>query len=136
MWEALTKPEIMKKWMAETETEIAIITDWKVGSPFLIRSQIYRKMVENKGTVLQFEPEKVLAYSHLSSISRLPDRPESYVVFEFRLAAFGSQTALTVNVSSSPTEVIYKHLAFYWNGALAVLKRTIEQKEFVRDDES
>jgi hypothetical protein len=39
-------------------------------------------------------------------------------------------------VSSGPTKVIDKHLAFYWNGALAVLKRTVEQKEFVGDDES
>jgi uncharacterized protein YndB with AHSA1/START domain len=129
VWDALTNPALMKKWMSETEseTEIDIVTDWEVGSPILIRGRLHRVKFENKGTVLQFEPEKVLQYSHLSSISRLPDKPENYALFEFRLASINNQTTLTVNVSNFPTKVIYKHLAFYWNAAPEVLKRLIEE---------
>jgi uncharacterized protein YndB with AHSA1/START domain len=125
VWAALTRPELMKQWMAETEIEIS--TDWQVGSPILIGGRLYKKRFENKGRVLQFEPEKVLQYSHLSSISRLPDRPESYSLFEFQLTPIGDQTRLTINASNFPTETIYKHLAFYWNAALEVLKRLIEK---------
>src|SRR5687768_15122106 len=106
VWDALTKPALMKKWMAETEIEI--VTDWKVGSSILIRGRQHKVKFENRGTVLQFEPEKVLQYSHLSSISRLPDKPENYSLFEFRLTPSGDQTALTVNVTNFATEVIYK----------------------------
>lgn len=125
VWETLTNPELMKKWMFETE--IHITTNWKVGTPIVIRGNLNRKNFENNGTVLQFEPEKILRYSHLSSLSRLPDQPENYSVLEFRLASIENQTTLTLTLSNFPTESIYKHLAFYWNVTLEVLKRMIEE---------
>jgi len=127
VWEALTNPELMKKWMSETE--INIITDGKVGSPMIIRGNLHGIKFENKGTVLQFEPEKILQYNYLSSISRLPDQPGNYSSIEFQLALIEDQTALTVLVSNFPTEIIYKHLAFYWNVTLEILKRLIENQE-------
>lgn len=127
VWSALTDLELMKKWVSETEIEI--ITDWKVGGPILMRGRLHGVRFENKGTVLQFEPEKILEYSHLSSISRLPDKPESYSVIEFQLARVNEKTALTVRVRNFPTETIYKHLAFYWNVTLEIIKRMIEKQE-------
>jgi hypothetical protein len=118
-------PEVMKKWMFETE--IHIITDWKVGTPIVIRGKVNGKNFVNNGKVLQFEPETILRYNHLSSLSRLPDKPENYSVLEFRLAPIENQTALTLTLSNFPTESIYKHLAFYWNVTLEILKRMIEE---------
>jgi uncharacterized protein YndB with AHSA1/START domain len=126
VWDTLTAPELMKKWMSETE--IQILTDWKVGSPILIRGRLHGIKFENKGTVLQFEPQKILQYSHLSSISRLPDQPESYSIFEFQVASLGNLTTLTFTVSNFPTEIIYKHLGFYWNVTLEILKKMIEEQ--------
>ncbi len=128
VWHILTTPELMKKWMISDDIEINIIIDWKVGSPMVIRGNMNGKNFENNGTVLQFETEKTLRYSHLSSISRLPDQPESYSIVEFRLQPVESQTILSLTVSNFPTESIYKHLAFYWNVTLEVLKRMIENK--------
>ncbi len=125
VWDTLTNPELMKKWMSETE--INIITDWKVGNPIVIRGNLHGIHFENKGTVLQFELEKILQYNHLSSLSRLPDKPENYSVVEYRLAPIENQTTLTLTLSNFPTETIYKHLAFYWNVTLEILKRMIEQ---------
>ncbi len=127
VWEALTTPELMKKWMSESE--IDIFTDWIVGHPFIIRGRLHGIKFENTGTVLAFIKEKVLRYSHLSSISRLPDTPESYSVFEFVLTPIDHQTSLTITVSNFPTETIYKHLVFYWNVTPEILKRMIEQPE-------
>jgi uncharacterized protein YndB with AHSA1/START domain len=124
VWEALTNPELMKKWMFEAE--IHIITDWKVGTPIVIRGHMNGKYFENNGIVLQFEPEKILQYSHLSSLSRLPDKPENYSLLEFRLAPMENRTILTLTLSNFPTESIYKHLVFYWNVTLEILKRIIE----------
>jgi uncharacterized protein YndB with AHSA1/START domain len=126
VWDTLTIPELMKKWMSETE--IDIITNWSVGSPILIRGRLHRIKFQNTGTVLQFEPGKILRYSHLSSLSRLPDKPENHSVFEFRLAPLGNQSSLAITVSNFPTETIYKHLAFHWNVTLEILKKTIEEQ--------
>ena len=127
VWDALTNPEMMKKWMSETE--INIFTDWKVGNPFVIRGRLHGINFENRGTVLQFEPEKILQYNHLSSLSRLPDQLENYSMLEFRLAPINEETSLTFTASNFPTESIYKHFAFYWNVTLEILKRMIEAEE-------
>lgn len=127
VWHVLTTPELMKKWMMP-DIEINIITDWAVGSPMLIRGNMNGKNFENNGTVLQFETEKTLQYSHLSSLSRLPDQPENYSLIEFRLQPIEKQTALALTLSNFPTESIYQHLAFYWNVTLEALKRMIEEQ--------
>ena len=126
VWHMLTTPELMKKWMISDDIEISISTDWKIGSPMVIRGNMNGKNFENNGTVLQFEPEKTLEYSHLSSTSRLPDQPESYSIIEFRMQPMEDLTILTLTVSNFLTESIYKHLAFYWNVTVEVLKRMVE----------
>ena len=127
VWEALTNPVLMKKWMSEDEVDI--LTDWTLGSPVLIRGKLHGIKFENKGKVLQFEPERILRYSHLSSLSRLPDKDESYSVFEFRLTPIDQETSLTLTLSNFPTESIYKHLAFYWNVTLEIIKKMIERPD-------
>jgi uncharacterized protein YndB with AHSA1/START domain len=127
VWHALTTPKIMKKWMMP-DREINIITDWMVGSPIIIRGVMNGKIFVNNGTVLQFEPNQILQYSHLSSISRLTDRPENYSIVEFRLQPIENQTTLALTLDNFPTEAIYQHLAFYWNVTIEVLKRTIEEQ--------
>ncbi|MFC6102457.1 SRPBCC family protein [Olivibacter domesticus] len=125
VWEFLTDIKLMKKWMFETE--IDIITDWKVGSPITIRVDWYKTQLENKGIILAFKPNKHLKYSHLSSLSRLPNTIENYSIIDFSLTEEENQTALTITLSNFPTETIYKHLAFYWNITLELLKKLIEQ---------
>jgi uncharacterized protein YndB with AHSA1/START domain len=125
VWDVLTDPELMKQWMSETP--IDIITDWQVGNPITIGGAWYKTRFENKGTVLQFEPERILQYSHLSSLSRLPDKIESYSIICFKLTPTENQTTLTLTLSNFPTEIIYKHLVFYWNVTLEILKKQVEQ---------
>ncbi len=124
VWQPLTKPHLMQQWMAESELEI--FTDWTVGSPFTIRGELHGIPFTNNGTVLQFIPEQQLQYSHLSSISQLPDRAENYSVVGFQLTPVAEQTNLTVTVTNFPTQAIYKHLAFYWPVAVNILKRLVE----------
>lgn len=125
VWAALTEPAIMQQWMAEEEIEIS--TDWQIGHPFVLRGQLHRVKFENRGQVLQFQPERLLQYTHASSLSRLPDEPASYTTIEFRLAPVAAQTTLTLTVWNFPTETIYKHLAFYWPVALGMVKKLLEQ---------
>src|ERR1700743_1126539 len=77
VWEALTRPELMKTWMSDSEIEI--VTTWEVGSPIIINAQevSYKTAFKNTGVVLQFLKDQVLEYSHLSSLSRLPDEADN-----------------------------------------------------------
>lgn len=115
----------MKQWMGEPEMELDIIADWKVGSPIIIRG-FHHIQFENKGYVLQFEPHRILKYDYLSSISRLPDKPENRTVIEFTLTPMEDHTSLTLTLSNFPTESIFKHVSFYWTTTLEVIKNTIE----------
>jgi len=126
VWKTLTEPDLMKQWMGESEMEIEINCTWKLNSPIII-SGFHHVKFENKGLVLQFDPHKTLKYSHLSSLSRLSDRPENYSIIEFTLTPLGNHTSLTLTVSNFPTETIFKHLDFYWRTTLEIIKDLIER---------
>lgn len=121
VWDALTNPGRMKQWMSEPDMNMEIFTDWKIGNSIAIKGFHHVKF-ENKGTILQFEPNRILKYDYLSSISRLPNRPENRTAIEFKLALLKNQTLLTVIASNFPTESIFKHVDFYWNGTIGILK--------------
>lgn len=127
VWNTLTNPELMKQWMGEPEMELEIITDWKVGNAIIIKG-FHHIQFENKGTVLQFEPNKFLQYNYLSSLSQLPDEPGNYSIIEFRLEPAEDHTALALTISNFPTETIFKHVDFYWRGTIEILKKLIEKK--------
>jgi uncharacterized protein YndB with AHSA1/START domain len=122
VWRALTDLDQMKQWVAEPVMGVEIITDWKIESPIIVKGRHNNVDFENKGTVLRFEPHSILRYSHLSSISRLPDKAENYTIIEFRLApAEENSTSLTVNVSNFPGESAFEHSQFYWRVTIVVL---------------
>lgn len=126
LWEVLTKPSLMKRWVSDSETDI--LTDWKIGGPItiLVQADSYKDYFESKGTVLQFEPEHVLQYSHLSSLSRLPEHIRNYTVITFTLIPGNGKTSLNLTLTNFPTETIYQHLAFYWGITLEIIKKSIE----------
>jgi uncharacterized protein YndB with AHSA1/START domain len=124
VWQALTDPALMKRWLSETELEV--ITDWEVGSPIVIQGPWYKTQMVNSGTVLRFESMKQLAYTHLSSISRLPDVPENYTTISFELEPNDEGTTVHLHISNFADEIIYRHLAFYWNVTLVLFKKFVE----------
>lgn len=126
VWKTLTEPALMKKWMGEPEMEINIHTDWTVNSPFIITGFHHVKFT-SKGTVLQFDENSALTYSHFSSVSRLADIPDNYSIIAFTLKPLEDQTALTVKITGFPTETIFKHLQFYWQTTIEIIKRSIEK---------
>lgn len=125
VWRALTDPAELEQWMADPKVGVQVETTWEVGAPIRVTGFHVARFV-NSGVVEHFEPPRRLRYTHLSSISKLPDVPDSYAAFEFRLEPTGAQTTLTVTVSNCANPSIFKHLEFYWNGTTGVLKRFIE----------
>ena len=125
VWIALTDPGRMTKWMGDPDIGIEVHTDWRIESPILIRGFHHIKF-ENKGTVLKYEKERRLSYTHLSSVSRLPDKYENYSILEFILTPIENHTQLTLNIEKFPTETIRRHLEFYWRATILTIKESVE----------
>lgn len=127
VWACLTRPELMKEWMGEPEMALEIEASWVVGTPIVMRG-FHHAPFRNVGTVLEFNPTSRLSYTHLSSLSRLPDEPASYTTLDFRLDSTGDTTSLKLVASGFPTASIFRHLQFYWGGTLEILKQTTERR--------
>lgn len=124
VWATLTEPALMKQWMIDSE--IDIVSEWKTGGPLVIRGNLHGLPFENRGTILQFEPGKILQYTHWSTLSEHEDVPENYSTITFGLSPEQDGTMLAFTQSGFATEVIYLHFNFYWNTALDLVRRLNE----------
>lgn len=125
VWEVITQPAQIKKWMAETPLDID--TTWEPGSPITISGPWYKTQFENKGKVLCFDPPSRLSYTHLSSLSRLADDTENQTIYDFTLTSKdGTGTELTFTAKQFATSAIYHHLAFYWTVVIHKIKAVAE----------
>lgn len=80
----------------------------------------------DKGVVQQFEPGRVLQYTHWSKWSRLPDTPDNHSVVTLTVEPERDGTLLTVRHERFASEELYKHAHFHWQMTLPVLKETVE----------
>jgi uncharacterized protein YndB with AHSA1/START domain len=126
VWAALTDPAAMSAWMGEPDMQIDVRTDWRPGTPIVVTG-CHHGPFRNDGIVLDCVPERLLRYSHRSSVSRLPDTPDSYSEIAFALAPAGGGTAVHLTVQGFPTETIFRHLDLYWRGTLEVFKACVER---------
>ncbi len=123
VWEALTKPEIIKQYFFGTDT----ITDWKVGSPLIFKGEWEGKKYEDKGTVLKFEPNKMLQYNYWSSMSGIEDKPENYVRITYFVSQEKEKTLLTISQENIPDEKTKEHSEQNWKKVLNNLKNLLEK---------
>ena len=73
VWKALVTPADIRQYMFGTD----VVSDWKVGSPIVWKGEWQGSRFEDKGVILQSDPEHVLQYIHISPLSGLPDKPDS-----------------------------------------------------------
>lgn len=127
VWQILTNHAIMAEWLGEPDMEIEVHTTWQVGSPIIIRG-FHHVRFENTGRVTSFVTERKASFTHLSSISGLPDKPESYSTITFTLEPAGNDTVLALSIENFPTGNIRKHLEFYWRATIVTIKDRAEKK--------
>lgn len=123
VWEALTKPELIKQYLFGTEA----ISDWQVGSPITYKGVWQGKTYEDKGRVLRAEPGKLLVSTYWSSMSGLSDAPEHYNTVTYELAPAEGGTKLTVTQDNNPTEESRRHSEKNWVLVLQGLKQLLEK---------
>ena len=122
VWEALTNPELIKKYFFGTNTR----TDWKEGSPIRFSGEYQGKSYEDKGTILKMKPGKMISYSYWSSMSAMEDKPENYYQITYELSEQNGQTILTVTQDNIPDEKTRAHSAENWKMVLGNLKNLVE----------
>ncbi len=110
VWEALTKPSLIKQYLFGTE----VTTDWRVGSPITYTGTWEGKAYEDKGRVLQIEPGKLLVSTFWSSLSGLPDTPENYKTVRYELSTEGDGTRLTITQDNNDTQEEANHSEQNW----------------------
>jgi len=123
VWEALTKPELIKQYLFGTEA----ISDWQVGSQITYKGVWQGMAYEDKGRVLRAEPGKLLVSTYWSSMSGLPDAPEHYNTVTYKLAPVDGATQLTVTQDNNPTEESRRHSEKNWALVLQGLKQLLEK---------
>lgn len=126
VWAALTRPELIAKWMLDTPIEI--VTEWREGGNRLEQGDLHGLAFENRGKIARFDPPKTLEYTHWSTLSIVPDLPENYSSIRFDLQEIGNQTVLTLSIRNLLTFEIFKHMEFYWKTALHMLKEVAESQ--------
>jgi uncharacterized protein YndB with AHSA1/START domain len=122
VWQALVNPEIIKQYLFNTE----VITDWKVGSPVIYKGEWQGKAFEDKGKILEIEPEKLLVSTHWSPLSGVPDTPENYHTVTYILSANGESTEVTITQDNNSTAEETEHSEQNWRTVLAGMKKLLE----------
>ncbi|MBX4205063.1 MAG: SRPBCC domain-containing protein [Candidatus Doudnabacteria bacterium] len=122
VWQALTDPAVVCQWLFGTE----MTADWKVGGEIRYRGQWEGKAYEDKGTILELEPEQKIVSTYWSGFSGLPDIPENYQKVIYELIPEGDQTKLMITQEGNKTEDSAKHSETNWNMVLDSMKKLVE----------
>lgn len=123
VWEALTKPELVKKYFFGTTLE----TSWKKGDPIKFKGEWEGKPYEDKGKILEIEKEKLIKYSYFSSWSGKPDAPENYHNVTYKLNEVGPSTEFIVEQDGLETEDAAEHSEKNWAGIMDALRQMLEK---------
>jgi uncharacterized protein YndB with AHSA1/START domain len=129
VWEALTKPEMTKKYMFGTE----VISDWKVGSPILWKgtSQGEGKILV-KGSIEKIEVGKLLQFTTFDLNAKYTDVPSNYVQATYELTPKLGKTVLSVTQGDysrvKDGKKRFTDADGGWDQALNALKAFIETK--------
>jgi uncharacterized protein YndB with AHSA1/START domain len=123
VWNALTDPRIIKKYMFGT----TVFSDWKEGSKIIWKGEWEGRVYEDKGKILLFEPKKTLQYSHFSPLSGLHDNPENYHIVTINLEEKDKQTTVTLTQTNNADEKAKDHSEKNWKMMLASLKKLLEE---------
>lgn len=130
VWDALVNPAQTKKYMFGCET----VSDWKKGSELLWRGEYEGKeMIFVKGTILDIQPEKFLAYTTIDPNSNIDDTSHNYLTVTYELSERNGTTTFTVTQGdyAKVAEGERRYKESYnngegWNPILVQIKQLVE----------
>jgi uncharacterized protein YndB with AHSA1/START domain len=122
VWSALTDPAQIKRYMFGSEVE----TDWEPGGTIVWKGEYQGRAYQDKGRVVEVEPERRLVLTHFSPLSGQDDVPENYHTLTFVLEAGGGGTRLSLSQDNNASEEEAAHSRDNWAAMLSGLKSFIE----------
>ena len=122
VWDALINPDVIKQYFFGAE----VVSGWKEGSPITFRGEYQGNKYEEKGVLLHVKPERLLQYTHWSNFDELPDAPENYRTWTFRLSEEDTHVLLSITEDNIPTEKKRESSDEFWTGVLATIKQLLE----------
>lgn len=122
VWQALTDPDRIKRYFFGAIVE----TDWQPGSAITWSGEYNGQPYQDKGAVVEVQPEKVLVITHFSPMSGQPDVPENYHTITYGLSERAHQTHLTLSQDNNATEEEVDHSRNNWQTMLGALKDLVE----------
>jgi len=122
VWDALVNPKVIKQYMFGTD----VVSEWKEGSPIVWKGVWKGKPYEDKGTILELRPQRVIRYSHFSPLSGLSDVPENYHTVTVELSRHADGTVVSLSQDNNPTEESRGHSQKNWETMLVGLKELLE----------
>lgn len=122
VWRALTDPDMIAKYFFGSRVQ----TDWKTGSPIVWRGEYEGKRYEDKGEILEVQPNRLLRVPHFSPLAGLPDEPEHYHTLTYELDERNGITHVLLTQDNNGTEAEAERATANWTTMLEALKNTVE----------
>lgn len=122
VWKALTDPELIAKYFFGSQVK----TDWQPGSPIVWKGEYEGKSYEDKGEILDVEPNRRLRVTHFSPMAGLPDKPENYHTLTYELDDRGGGTHVSLSQDNNGSKEEADHSTANWEMVLNGLKKTVE----------
>lgn len=124
VWEALTDPALVKEWLFGTEMAVS---SWEVGGEITYSGQWEGKPYQDKGKILEIEPQKKLVSSYWSAFSGSPDSPENYQKVTYELSTVEGGTEVTITQENNKSQEDSTKAEGNWNQVLQSMKKLLEK---------
>ena len=125
VWQALTDPEMIKTYLFGSD----VVTDWEIGHPIVFKGEWEGVFYEDKGTILELIPQKLIKYNYWSSMSGTEDFPENYSVITYHLSEEESGVKLAISQNGFSNQQAYDHSVENWDIVLNSIKGLLEKNE-------
>lgn len=125
VWQALTDPALIKEYLFGTDTK----TDWRKGSLITWSGKHEGKEYQDKGTIIDIVPEKLLHTTHFSPMTGREDKPENYHNVIYELHPKDHATEVTITQDNVANEKELKHMEKNWGMILQGMKKLLEDRQ-------
>jgi uncharacterized protein YndB with AHSA1/START domain len=113
VWNTLVDAAKIAQWMGGAQVEAT----WQPGSAIAFTGELHGHPYRDRGTVLAYEPERLLRYNHWSVLSPRDDSEKARTVITLALTPKGDETTLDVRHDNLPGKAALGHARFFWRNA-------------------
>jgi uncharacterized protein YndB with AHSA1/START domain len=106
-----------------------VVTDWEQGSPIVWKGEYEGNKYEDKGEIVEIEPERRLKVTHFSPLSGDEDRPENYHTLLYELDERDGKTHVSLSQDKNASPEAAEHSQANWEKMLAGLKEVVERPD-------